>query len=1007
MFVGVLHLDYETRSTVELKASGVYNYARHPTTDIWLARYAFDDGPIEIWQPGEPCPARLYNHIASGATVCGHNVRFELEICNNIAAPRYGWPAISIEQCEDAMLLALTMAHPGALEKAVQAARLDIEKDMEGHRLMMRMARPRRVAADGSIVWWDQQERIDRLSAYCEQDVAAERALHHYANPLSPNEREIWLIDHEINERGVYIDIPLANAALEVATLAKAKLDQEISDVTHGWVRAVSDAGALGRWLRSIDIPADSVSKDKVVELLKVVTDPAAHRALELRQQGAKSSTAKIQRMLAYAGADGRIRHTMQQNAAGTGRWGGRVIQPHNLPRPELLKKDSQVEEAIVYVKTRDVAAIERVFGPPMVVLADLLRGLIAAPPGYELMAADWSSVEGRMLAWLAGEDWKIKAYRDFDAGIGDEIYRITAGGILGIAPKDVTGDERQAYGKVPELSCGYQGGVAAFDDMAATYGVRMAEHYDTVADTAPEDDFDAAWKRYHESKDRFPSLSAKAWVASEVVKVGWRRKHPAICAYWYALEEAALGAMREPGAIYGCGPNDTRRIRFRVQGNHLYCRLPSGRLLCYPWPELQMKKTPWGAKKEVVTYMTQDLAGRWVRTHTYGGKLCIAEGTPVLTDAGWVPIQRVTSTMRVWDGCAWVSHGGVVCNGVRPTIDAHGVRMTSDHEILTTEGWQRASQSAGYHRAASRLPYGGIVHWQRWEEIPLVGEMRLRPGRDDSRVRVEEDASSWGGGVLWVSSKRNHRQAAEKTRNVWASGLCGLAFYAGAVLSKITPCLVELWRKGNQRLSALARLVRGVLGGHGRHISGGAFVGADRQLTGVFSGELSMGHAPASGEQQKIEHPYRDTLGEGDRGASVSPIRDKNKHVALSAVSRLPARKAFHTAGCQEQVYDLINCGPRRRYVVRDQWGQPLIVHNCENVTQASCADLLRHALSLLRPTLYGVVLHVHDEVVVEVPQGQGSTTELIGYLCQLPEWAKGLPIAATAWRGPRFKKD
>lgn len=519
------------------------------------------------------------------------------------------------------MLLALAMAHPASLEEAVKAARLDIEKDMDGHRLMQRMSRPRKTGTDGTPVWWSQQDRIDRLAAYCIRDVEAERALYGYADPLPSAEREIWHIDQEINQRGIYIDRELAAAALEVADLAQQRTNRRIAAVTEGWVTAATDAGALTTWLRHRGLMVDSIAKDKVAEMLAHDLAPDVREALELRQQGAKSSTAKIRRMLAQAARDGRVRDLMQQNAAGTGRWGGRLIQPHNLPRPTLIKKDDQVEEAIVYVHTRDVATIERVFGPPMVVLADLLRGLIAAPPGHDLISGDWSSVEGRALAWLAGERWKVNAYGCFDAGIGDEIYRVTAGSILGKTPVEVTGDERQAFGKVPELALGYGGGVGAFDAMAATYGVRMAEHYDTVAAAAPQDDVDQAWDRYREWKSRFPGIAPEAWVASEVVKVGWRRKHPAICAYWSALEDAALSAMRDPGAIYFCGP-EYARIRCRLDGDHLYCRLPSGRKLCYPWPEIQERKTPWGKKREALTYTTvEPVTRKWVRTHTYGGK--------------------------------------------------------------------------------------------------------------------------------------------------------------------------------------------------------------------------------------------------------------------------------------------------------------------------------------------------------------------------------------------------
>lgn len=614
----ILHIDFETRSTLDLREVGLHNYARHHTTDVWLARYTFGGDHIQEWRP-HLYFADIAEHVLAGGIVCGYNVKFELEIWNNILVPRYGWPPLSFRQCRDTMLMALTMAHPPDLDRAVKAARLLVTKDMDGHRLMMRMCKPRRTDPDGTVIWWDDDERQERLSAYCAQDVRAEIALHDYADDLSQSEQEIALIDHEINERGVYIDRPLAEAALEMAAQAKDRLDREMRDLTDHWVRGVTDAAGLGRWLRQRGIETDSVAKGVVAELLKTLTDSKARRALELRQQGAKSSTAKIQRMLAQAGADNRIRHTMQHNAAGTGRWGGRVIQPHNLPRPEILKNDEAIEEAVLYVRTGDIDSIEDTFGAPLVVLADLLRSMICAPPGKELIVGDWASIEGRGLAWLAGESWKVKAYSDFDAGIGEEIYKLTASNILGKTVAEITGSDRQAFGKVPELALGYQGGVGAFDAMAAGYGVNMAEHHDTVVARAPDNDQEWAEYAYSKYGARF-DMPKPAWIASEIVKIGWRRKHPAIREYWAALEEAALSAMREPRSIHGAGPKDHRRVYFRKLGNHLYMRLPSGRKLCYPWAEIREIRTPWGGEREAVTYETLNQKGQWVRVSAYGG---------------------------------------------------------------------------------------------------------------------------------------------------------------------------------------------------------------------------------------------------------------------------------------------------------------------------------------------------------------------------------------------------
>ena len=223
--------------------------------------------------------------------------------------------------------------------------------------------------------------------------------------------------------------------------------------------------------------------------------------------------------------------------------------------------------------------------GSPMSVLSSCLRGMIRAAPGCDLLAADYANIEGRGLAWLAGEDWKLDAFRAYDAGTGPDLYKVSAHRIYGTPVADVTKDQRQ-IGKVAELACGYQGGVGAFQRMAQTYLVKVA---DELADT---------------------------------IKTKWREAHPATVAYWYDLETACYAAVSTPGAVLTAGARG-RQVAFRVKGSFLWCKLPSGRVLCYPYPKMKPVETPWGEIKDQVHYMHVDgLSNKWVETHTYGGKL-------------------------------------------------------------------------------------------------------------------------------------------------------------------------------------------------------------------------------------------------------------------------------------------------------------------------------------------------------------------------------------------------
>jgi DNA polymerase bacteriophage-type len=649
------HIDFETRSAVDLKKTGAYAYMADPTTDVWCAAYAIGDGPIETWLPGQPCPGELEEHILLGGTIVAHNAAFERQVFRYIMGPRYDWPVPAVEQWRCTMATAYALALPGSLENAAAAAGLSSAKDMAGHRLMMQMARPRKVNDDGTIVWWDDPDKLARLVEYCRTDVEVERALEKRLRPLSESELALWHLDQRINDRGVLVDEPLANAAKRIVAQAQKNLDRQMRELTSHVVTACSNRNQIVTWVRGQGVECDSLAKAAMETLLEqddVALPPHVRNVLLVRQESAKASVAKIDALLnGKSPEDDRAKGLLQFHAASTGRWGGRRFQPQNIKRPD----EGDIDTLIDVVAEGDHDYLAMLYDKLLSAVADTLRGMIRAAPGHRIVAADHSNIEGRVLAWLAGEEWKLQAFREFDSGTGHDLYKITAGGILGKKPEDVTKAERQSHGKVPELALGYQGGVGAFSTMAANYGVDL---------------------------DR---------VTIEAIRDGWREKHPAIKGLWYAMEEAAVAAVQDRGSTHRVG-----RIAFRVAGSWLFMRLPSGRFLAYPYPEVREFDVPWGGTKPGLTYFsTIDVSKKakvvddalnssnWARIKTYGGMLVenatqavardvLADAMPRLEAAGYPIVLTV--------------HDEIVCE----VPDGHGSVSEMEEIMCDLPAWAR-----------------------------------------------------------------------------------------------------------------------------------------------------------------------------------------------------------------------------------------------------------------------------------------------------------------------------
>lgn len=566
----MLHLDFETTSLCELKTAGLHRYAEDPTTRILLISYAFDEEEVQYVFGGVP-PEKVADHIAAGGLVVGQNVAFEIAIING-PGQKTGWPTIKPEQTRCTMVQSYSMNMPGSLEMGAAAYGIDQQKDMVGNKIMLKLSK-----ASYSPTF----DELCDLAIYGTQDVVVERMLEKRQVALSPSEQALWVLDQKINNRGICVDLPAVEKAIALVELEKKRLNAEMVRVTDNAVATCTALGQLKDYLtwNKVDV-GDSLAKDDVSELLKDPALPSKIReVLLLRQQGSKSSTAKLKTMLSSVNFDGRIRGTLQFHGAGqTGRWAGRKLQTHNLPKGRYEVDD--VEHIFTLLHTDPTGDVLRLsFGSVLQVISDCLRSFIIAPPGSRLFWGDFNAIEARVLAWLAGEEHVLETFRQ-----GKDIYKAAYAAAFRIRYEDVTKDQRQV-GKVMILALGYQGGVGAMQQMSKGI-VKLTDK---------------------ESND---------------LKARWREAHPNIVSYWHTVERQALKAILNPGQTYSAGPTD-RQVSYKVKGSFLWCRLPSGRLICYPYPKVKQKETPWGEMKDAITYMGEDSdTRRWERQDAYGGLL-------------------------------------------------------------------------------------------------------------------------------------------------------------------------------------------------------------------------------------------------------------------------------------------------------------------------------------------------------------------------------------------------
>jgi len=559
----IFSIDFETRSKANLPDVGLDIYANDPTTEVLCIAFGTAPENVQVFKPDRGFGLlRILNHVRNGGKIQAWNAMFEYAIWNCVCVPKYHWPVLKLEQCIDTMAVAAANNIPQGLDEAGAFTDAKYQKDPIGKRLIQKLCKPN---SKGGFN--DDPELLKQLFDYCAQDVRTEMAIGSVLRPLEDVEQEVWTLTQRINTRGVPVDPrELHNACLAVVKAQNA-IDNECFVLTGC---KPSERAKLLAWVNKMmieplpDLTAETVEKTlKLGHLFKPL-----RRALELRQEGSQTSVAKYAKMLEVQ-REGRIRNTLVYHGASTGRWASRGgLNLQNIARPTL--SDKEIERCIPRVFDQATGSMGE--------LSSLVRSGIKAPDGKTFVDVDFSSIENRVGVWLANQNDKVEMFRK-----GLDEYKMFASQSLYRVPyEEVTKDQRQVA-KSAVLGAMFGQGAKGLVRYAEGMGVKLDE---------PQ---------------------AKSAVDN------YRTSYAKVKELWGMCESAAIQAVENLGSPFAAGG----KIILKCVKGALWMHLPSGRLICWQRPQLELLTTPWGSEKLGVTVHSQNTFTRqWTRNAIIGSSI-------------------------------------------------------------------------------------------------------------------------------------------------------------------------------------------------------------------------------------------------------------------------------------------------------------------------------------------------------------------------------------------------
>lgn len=574
-----LYLDCETYSEVSLGAHALYRYSE--AVEVMLISWAIDDGPVEVEDLTEDIPWGFLRAVDLCDTFTAQNAQFDRV---NLTAARINAKLAEVNRWRCTMFKALAHSLPGGLDKLCTVLHVPTEaaKHKRGRELIHSFCKPRpknqklrRATRLTHPAEWEE------FKLYAASDITAMREVDKRLPQWNSRGSELarYHFDQKVNSRGFAIDVPLATKCRELVVERQGELSNMTSDATAGQVESTNQRDALlAHLLAEYDVTLPDM---QAATLEKRLDDPALPRGakelLKFRLQASTSSTSKYTKMLKVVSSDGRVRGALQINgAARTRRWAGRSVQPQNYPRPSM---SPDVVDVGIEAINQDCAA--DLFDNLMELTSNTLRGTIIAAHGKKLVWSDYRNIEGRFQAWFAGEAWKLDAFRDFDAGIGHDLYKLAYSRAFAIAPEDVESTGRQ-IGKVMELSLGYAGGAGAFASMAVGYRMNLDELREKAWPTIPlriRDEVAGGIEWRRKNRIGLAGMRQEIFEVCDALKRMWRHAHPAIVSCWAQLK-SAISTTMATGETVRVGP-----ATLKHSGSWLRIRLPSGNFLCYLHP--------------------------------------------------------------------------------------------------------------------------------------------------------------------------------------------------------------------------------------------------------------------------------------------------------------------------------------------------------------------------------------------------------------------------------------